>query len=1026
MRPANFPLLAVLLLVVAIFHSVSAQQQPCTQPLTLPTRTEPNIFSDEQEIYLGDAVAEYIQSNYRVIEDPEVTEYLTSIGQRLTKHLPINRLRFQFFLVDLPDANAFVLPGGRIFVSRKLVAAALTEDELAGVIAHELGHLVAHDSAIDTTRRFKEVLGVTSVGDRRDIFEKYNQLIENANKKPGAFKAQDREKGQLFADQAGMFALVAAGYDADAMARLWDRITETQGKKGNWFTDLFGSTRPEQKRLREMTKAAESLPAECRQKSASTQGEVFAQWRSKVVAYNGLGRKESLHGVLSKQQLSPPLRSDIAHLRFSPDGAYVLAQDDAGINVLSREPFEPLFRIDTEFDTYYANFSPDSKEIVFYSDNLRVERWSIAEAQRTDVKEVVLLKGCLQTQLSPDGKLLACLDPDFNLTLIRVETGDTVWTKNEFYEPDYYQALSIYTQLRLRADDSSDLNLGIINMKFSPDGRYFVAGYYTYRSLHNPKGEVGEAVDTSTLAKVSIPDSLKKLVAGGFTFVGNDRIAGINRDTAKKSGVMKFPSGEVVTELELWRKGMSAATQGDYLLIRPVKDYAVGVMDINSKAITKANERAALDIYAPFFVAEMRNGQIGLYKLEKNELVATAVLSNVSLGRLRVAEVSPELKWLALSGRSRGGVWSLNKGEAALSLRNFQGGYVSDDGYFFGEFPKTEDVERNVARFNLSNGEAVAGPKIEGESSHQYGQYLFTIKSAKGGEKPPEAGAKAPKIDYRRNVVIEMFDARTMKSLWTQAYPKEAPRVWIAPNNQTLALLWNVTADTAKSEISSNPQLTQTLARMKEKEGDYFLKIVDAQTGGEIGKLLIETGKGSFRVENIFAVGDSVIITDTRNRVLVYSLKTGQQKGRVFGAYATVSQASKLLCVENESGKLAVYDLETMEKRDDFIFTRPISMLRFSKDGRRLFVLTAAQTVYILDVSSIAKTENLTVGVALRGHPLFPTLCFHEGAATEGRPYKGFMRHAGSVGLRVFDRIGRANPSSLNRRHHACALLYAV
>jgi WD40 repeat protein len=959
MRLKNFPRFAALLLVLTIFYSVSAQQQPCTQPLTLPAATEPNIFSDEQEIFLGDAVAERIQKDYRVIEDPEITDYLTRLGERLTKHLPINQLRFQFFLVDLPDANAFVLPGGRIFVSRKLVAAAQAEDELAGVIAHEMGHLVTHEGAIDTTRQFKEVLGVTSVGDRADIFDKYNQLIDNYNKKPGAFRRGDREKGQLFADQAGMFALVAAGYDADAMARFWDRITETQGKKGNWFTDLFGTTRPEQKRLREMVKAAQSLPAECRQKSAAGQSEVFTQWKAKVVAYNGLGRKELLHGVVSKQQLTPPLLSDIIHLRFSPDGAYILAQDDAGINVLSREPFAPLFRIDTEFDTYYASFSPDSKEIVFYSDNLRVERWNIADAQRSDVKEVVLLKGCLQTQLSPDGKLLACLDPDFNLSLLRVETGEAVWTKKEFYEPDWYQALSIYTQLRLRVDDSTDLNLGIINMKFSPDGHYFAAGYQTYRSLHNPKGEVGEAVDTSTLSKVSIPDSLKKFMAGGFTFVGNDRIAGINRESFKKSAVARFPSGEVVTELELWRPRMTAATRGDYLLIRPIKDYALGVMDINTKTITKANERGALDIYEPFFVAEMRNGQVGLYKLEKNELVGTAVLSNFSLGRLRVAEVSPELKWLALSGRSRGGVWNLAKGEAVLSLRDFQGGYVSDDGYFFGEFPKTEDVERNVARFNLNNGEAVAGPKIEGESSHQYGQYLFTIKPAKVAEKPPATDGKQPKLnpaDYRKNVVIEMFDARTMKSLWSQAFPKEAPRAWIAPNNQTMALLWAVNTDAAKAEISSDPRLTQRLATMKEKEGDYFLKIVDAQNGKEIGKLLIETGKGSFRVSNIFAVGDSVIIKDTRNRVLVYSLKTGEQKGRVFGAYATVSQASKLLCVENESGKLAVYDLETMDKRDEFVFTRPISMLRFSHDGRRLFVLTVAQTVYILDVSSLAKT----------------------------------------------------------------------
>src|SRR5258708_28191152 len=116
---------------------------------------------------------------------------------------------------------------------------------------------------------------------------------------------------------------------------------------------------------------------------------------------------------------------------------------------------------------------------------------------------------------------------------------------------------------------------------------------------------------------------------------------------------------------------MTAATRGDYLLIRPIKDYQRGVMELNTKKISKVNERAALDIYDPFFVAEMRNGQVGLYRMEKNELVATAVLSNFTLGRLRVTELSPDMKWLALSGRSRGGVWNLAKGEAALLLRSF-------------------------------------------------------------------------------------------------------------------------------------------------------------------------------------------------------------------------------------------------------------------------------------------------------------------------------------------------------------------
>ncbi len=948
------------LLLIAVNFSTFAQEQPCKPPVALPSATEPNIFSEEQEVYLGDAVAEHIQRNYRVIEDAELTAYLRTIGERLTKNLPLNRLRFQFFLVDLPDANAFVIPGGRIYVSRKLVAAALTEDELAGIIAHELGHLVVHQSAIDTTRTFKEVLGVTSVTDRRDIFDKYNQLIENLNRKPGAFKDQDREKGQLFADQAGLYALVAAGYDVAAMASFWDRIAATQGKKGNWLSDLFGTTRPEQKRLREMSKAAEAMPAACRQQSAAKQSELFKQWQAKVIAFSGAGKREALHGVLSKQQLNPPMLSDILNLRFSPDGAYILAEDEAGINVLSREPFALRFRINTESDTYYSNFSPDSKEIVFYSINLRVERWSVSEARQTDVKEVVITKGCLATELSPDGKLLACLDPDFSLNLIKVATGETVWRKKEFYAPDYWQYLMIYSELQQRGEDSTDLNLGLVHMNFSPDGRYFAAGYHgPLRFGRLARGDIAEVLDTTTMTKVSIPDSIERFIAGGFTFVGNDRIAGINRENFKKSGVLKFPSGEMLTEMELWRPRMSAATSGDYLLIRPIKDYALGVMDLKTKTISKVNQRAALDIFEPYFVAEMRNGQVGLYKLEKNEIVATAVLPNSTLGRLRVAEVSPDLKWLALSARSRGGVWNLSKGEAALALRNFQGGYVSDDGYFFGDFPKTEEVDRNIAKFNLNNGEAVSGPKIESNTSHQFGQYVFTMKPAKGVEKPAkgskdEEGNFDP-VQYRRNVIVEVLDSRTMKALWSKTFPKEAPRVWITPVNQTLALVWDLSAEAAKAEISSDPRLTQQLAQMKEKQGDYFLKIIDAQNGTELGKLLIETGKGSFRASSIFAVGDLVLLTDTQNRVLVYSLKTGELKGRVFGGYAAVAPSTKLLCVENERGKIAVYDLESMEKRDEFSFPTSISMMRFSQDGQRLFVLTREQTVYILDVSGLAK-----------------------------------------------------------------------
>jgi predicted Zn-dependent protease len=206
----------------------------------------------------------------------------------------------QFFFVDLPDANAFVLPGGRVYVSRKLIALAQNEDELASVISHELGHLAARETAIEMTRRFKQVLGVTAVSDRRDVFERYNQLIDNVMRKPGAFKERDREKGQLVADQIGFNALVNAGYDPKAAAGFWDRVNEVKGKTGSWFSDLFGTTRPEQRRLREMLNALSSLPPGCIQERTASASEQFKQWQAAVVAYTGSGRNESLRHVVTK------------------------------------------------------------------------------------------------------------------------------------------------------------------------------------------------------------------------------------------------------------------------------------------------------------------------------------------------------------------------------------------------------------------------------------------------------------------------------------------------------------------------------------------------------------------------------------------------------------------------------------------------------------------------------------------------------------------------------------------------------
>src|ERR1700746_4002555 len=136
---------ALVCFVVAALPSPLLSQQSCPEPPAIQASSHDlNMFSDQQEVDLGDAMAESLSRPYPVIVDEALNGYLTALGQRGVQHLPPNHLNFRFYLIELPEVNAFSSAGGRIYVSRKMAAMAQSDDELAGVLAHELGHIVTH------------------------------------------------------------------------------------------------------------------------------------------------------------------------------------------------------------------------------------------------------------------------------------------------------------------------------------------------------------------------------------------------------------------------------------------------------------------------------------------------------------------------------------------------------------------------------------------------------------------------------------------------------------------------------------------------------------------------------------------------------------------------------------------------------------------------------------------------------------------------------------------------------------------
>ena len=122
----------------------------------------------------------------------------------------------------------------------------------------------------------------------------------------------------------------------------------------------------------------------------------------------------------------------------------------------------------------------------------------------------------------------------------------------------------------------------------------------------------------------------------------------------------------------------------------------------------------------------------------------------------------------------------------------------------------------------------------------------------------------------------------TGQNLWTRYFGDEVPSLLMDPQQANLILVWRATAKAVHAEAQSNPQVRQGLEGAKPDPADEFIEVVAARTGKYLGSLLIDTGKGSYAITTASAAGDWVAVSDNQNQTVLYSLASGEVKGRFF------------------------------------------------------------------------------------------------------------------------------------------------
>lgn len=932
--------LAIFLLAACALSQQTILAQPAA-PCSVPTFNkivnEANIFSEQQEEWLGDLLAPQIEIQFKKVADPG-NDYLQKLGDRLLAQLPESKIHYRFTIIDYPDNQSFGIPGGNIYISRRIIALVRNEDELAGLLGHEIGHIVTRQQAITVTRDFHEVLGVTQLGDRKDVVEKWNRFQNLAATKRMTHSEKREEAEQLIADRIALYAMARAGYQPHYFVDFFDRLVQTKGNAGSFWTDLFGHTSSDSKRLRELLRNSVPLAQNCINVAAAHGSEQFLAWQKAVIVSDFVAAKEALPGLISKMPLNPPLRSDLRNLHYSPDGNYLLAQDENTIFVLTAHPVTNVFHLDAP-DTYAPQFTPDSRAIVYYDKELRVQKWDV-EGKRIFLHELASSTHCLETTLSPSGEVLACLDEQLQPQLIDVNTSTLIHKGKKLHEPTRFE-VTLAFEAAVQSGESFDL----YPMRFSPDGHYFLVGHQN----------TAFAYDLKANNEMELPRTIKEMAGSTFAFLSPDVIAGYHL-AGKKNVIarVRFPSGEVLDTLP-WVPTirLAPAEKGDYLLLIHASEPSVTVVDWKTQKIVLMYKKPGFSIYGDVFAGETAGGEIGIYGTQDKKYQGGIDLPNGSLSSPSARAFSPDGNWLALSQKTRGAVWNLATGERTFLTRGFEGAFFDQD-QLFAKFPVHEKDSAAVFRFDTTKKsmenlyalkpDTKAYALKDGANYWQQGDLLLH-----GIWLPNE------KVDARSQV--EVLDIRTNKKLWERKQCRQLPFLLHSRAAKTVTVVIGNYED-MKAEAKEDPALSARLNALvdeKRRAASYIIQALDESTGKELGKVLVDSGNLSFKVRYAVTVGDRVLVTDSEDRTLVYSLKTGEQKGIVPGLGFAVSADGAKLMVGDGKTKADLYDLATLQPVQHFEFPSRLLHVEFSSDGNQAIALTSDQTVYRLKLDTPAK-----------------------------------------------------------------------
>jgi predicted Zn-dependent protease len=226
-------------------------------------RPELVLVSRAQEQELGEEESRRVADEMGLVDSPALRAYVEQIGHRLAKHAPGGDTNYSFRIVDVQEPNAFALPGGYVYASRGLLALMNSEDELAGVMGHEIGHVAARHAVRRITRAAPiGILSGVGAAVTGIVSPMLGQAVGGIGSMAGALVLAPYSRGQESeADRVGQTMAAAAGWDPEGIAHALHTLEREESLQGGRerAMSFFATHPPLPERVAATTARARSL-----------------------------------------------------------------------------------------------------------------------------------------------------------------------------------------------------------------------------------------------------------------------------------------------------------------------------------------------------------------------------------------------------------------------------------------------------------------------------------------------------------------------------------------------------------------------------------------------------------------------------------------------------------------------------------------------------------------------------------------------------------------------------------------------